>query len=176
MSVQNQRIIQIAKREVRDKNHLYAIYNQESMKQAMNKLKGSGLKMWLYINKNRDNYRFDLSRQACKEWGIKKDSYYDGFNDLVNNGYLRLSHPGSNVYYFHENGLAENSTSGYSEFYFTDKTKPYSVNQNERYEIPNGTAVNPERNNINNTRILQNNTSSDCSGMTEAEWRKKFGF
>lgn len=172
MRVPNQRTVQIVKREVRDKNHLYAMYNQEAMQRAMNKLKGSGLKMWLYINKNKDNYRFDLSRQACADWGIKKDSYYDGFNDLVNKGYLRLSHPESNVYYFYENALAENPTSVYSEFYFMDKTKPYSATQNGRYEIPKGTAENPERNNINNTRILQNNTSSTKPENDDDYWEE----
>ena len=145
-------------REKRDKNHLFAVYNQETLQQAMTKLKGSGLKMWLYINKNKDGYRFELSRKACEEWGIKKDSYYDGFNDLVKHGYLRPSKEGSNVYHFFENALAENSPSGYSEFYFTENTTPATVIQNRRYGIPKGTAANPERNNINNTRILQNNT------------------
>ena len=49
----------------------------------MNCLKGSGLKMWLYLNKNQDNYRFALSRVDCAEWGIRKDSYYDGIKDLI---------------------------------------------------------------------------------------------
>ncbi len=160
MSAPNQRVIQIAQREKRDKKHLYAMYNQEALRQAMSILKGSGLKMWLYINKNQDGYRFELSRQACAEWGIKKDSYYDGFNDLVNKGYLRLSQPGSNIYYFYENALAEKPTSGKLEFYHTDNQKYFTDNQNRAYGIPNGTAGNPERNNINNTRILQNNTSS----------------
>ena len=113
--------------------------------------------MWLYLNKNQDNYRFGLSRVDCAEWGIRKDSYYDGIKDLIANGYLRQSQPGSSLYIFYENALTENPTSGYSEFYFTEKTKSYSVNQNGRNEIPKGTAVNPER---NNTRILQNNTLS----------------
>ncbi|MBR3928643.1 MAG: hypothetical protein IKJ65_06550 [Clostridia bacterium] len=136
------------------------MYNQEALLQAMSVLKGSGLKMWLYINKNQDGYRFELSRQACAEWGIKKDSYYDGFNDLVNKGYLRLSQPGSNIYYFYENALAENPTSGYSEFYFTEKTKPAPGFQNTKYEIQKGYTEKPERNNIYNTGILQDNTSS----------------
>ena len=90
------------------------MYNQDALQQAMTKLKGSGLKMWLYLCKNQEKYQFELSRQACLEWGIKKDSYYDGFNDLVNNGYLRLSRPGSNVYHFFENASAGNPPSGYS--------------------------------------------------------------
>ena len=132
--------------------------NLEALQQAMNILKGSGLKMWLYLNKNQDNYRFELSRQACEEWGIKKDSYYDGFNDLVKHGYLRPSKEGSNIYHFFENALAENSPSGYSEFYFTENTTPATEIQNRKYENQNRAAANPERNNINNTRILQNNT------------------
>ena len=80
--------------------------------------------MWLYLNKNQDNYRFALSRVDCAEWGIRKDSYYDGIKDLIANGYLRQSQPGSNLYIFYENALTENPTSGYSEFYFTEKSKP----------------------------------------------------
>ena len=137
------------------------MYNQDALQQAMTKLKGSGLKMWLYINKNQDNYRFELSRKACEDWGIKKDSYYDGFKDLVTNGYLRLSKEGSNVYHFFENALVENPPSGYSEFYFTEKTTPATEIQNRRYGIPKGTAANPERNNINNTRIIKDNKASE---------------
>ena len=96
--------------------------NLDALRQAMNCLKGSGLKMWLYLNKNQDNYRFGLSRVDCAEWGIRKDSYYDGIKDLIANGYLRQSQPGSNLYIFYENALTENPTSGYSEFYFTEKT------------------------------------------------------
>ena len=136
------------------------MYNQKALQQAMNILKGSGLKMWLYINKNQDGYRFELSRQACLEWGIRKDSYYDGFKDLVNNGYLQPSHPGSNIYYFHENALAENPTSGKLESYYMDNQKYFSEKENYLYGFPKETAVNPERNNIYNTEILQNNTSS----------------
>lgn len=143
------------------------MYNQEALQQAMTKLKGSGLKMWLYINKNQDNYRLELSRKACEAWGIKKDSYYDGFNDLVNHGYLRLAHSGSNIYYFHENALAENPPSGYSEFYFTDKTTPATEIRKPRYGFPNETAANPERNNINNTRIIKDNKASE---KPENDW------
>jgi hypothetical protein len=132
--------------------------NLDALRQAMICLKGSGLKMWLYLNKNQDNYRFALSGADCKEWGIKKDSYYDGIKDLIANGYLRQSQPGSNLYIFYENALTENPTSGYSEFYFTENTTPATKIQNRKYENQNRAAANPERNNINNTRILQNNT------------------
>ena len=158
MTFPNQKEVQIAERTPRDSKHLYSMNNLDALRQAMNCLKGSGLKMWLYLNKNQNNYRFGLSRVDCAEWGIRKDSYYDGIKDLIDNGYLRQSQPGSNLYIFYENALTENPTSGYSEFYFTEKTKPATEIQKPKYEIPKGTAVNPERNNINNTRILQNNT------------------
>ena len=132
--------------------------NLDALRQAMNCLKGSGLKMWLYLNKNQDHYRFGLSRVDCAEWGIRKDSYYDGIKDLIANGYLRQSQPGSNLYIFYENALTENPSSGYSEFYFTENMTPATEIQNRKYENQNRAAVNPERNNINNTRILQNNS------------------
>ena len=151
--------------------------NLEALQQAMNTLKGSGLKMWLYLNKNQDNYRFELSRKACEEWGIKKDSYYDGFNDLVKHGYLRLSKEGSNVYHFFENALAENPPSGYLEFYLTENTTPATEIQKSKYELPKGTAANPERNNINNTRIIKDNkTSAFPKRETIEETKRRLGF
>ena len=133
--------------------------------------------MWLYINKNQDNYRFELSRKACENWGIKKDSYYDGFNDLVKHGYLRPSKEGSNIYHFFENALAENPTSGYSEFYFTENTKPATGFQKSAYGIQKRILENPERNNTYNTRILQNNTSSfSPKEETKEEAYRRLGF
>ena len=160
MTFPNQKEVQIAKRTPRDAKHLYSMNNLDALRQAMNCLKGSGLKMWLYLNKNQDNYRFGLSRVDCAEWGIRKDSYYDGIKDLLANGYLRQSQPGSNLYIFYENALTENPTSGYSKFYFTEKTTPAPGFQNTKYEIQKGYTEKPERNNIYNTGILQDNTSS----------------
>ena len=151
--------------------------NLDALRQAMNCLKGSGLKMWLYLNKNQNNYRFGLSRVDCAAWGIRKDSYYDGIKDLIANGYLRQSQPGSNLYIFYENALTENPTSGYSEFYFTENTKPATEIQKSKYELPKGTAVNPERNNINNTRIIKDNkTSAFPKRETIEETKRRLGF
>ena len=151
--------------------------NLDALRQAMNCLKGSGLKMWLYLNKNQDNFRFGLSRVDCAEWGIRKDSYYDGIKDLIANGYLRQSQPGSNLYIFYENALTENPTSGYSEFYFTENTTPAAEIQNRKYENPNRMAANPERNNINNTRIIKDNkTSAFPKRETIEEAKRRLGF
>ena len=160
MSVPNQKIVQIARRTKRDKDNLYAMTNLEALQQVMTTLKGSGLKMWLYLNKNQDNYRFELSRQACEEWGIKKDSYYDGIRKLIDNGYLRPMRTGSNIYIFFENRLAENPTSGESEFYFSENTKPATGFQKPAYGNQNRMSENPKRNNTYNTKIINDNILS----------------
>ena len=172
MTVPNQKEVQVAKRTPRDAKHLYSMNNLDALRQAMNCLKGSGLKMWLYLNKNQDNYRLGLSRVDCAEWGIRKDSYYDGIKDLIANGYLRQSQPGSNLYIFYENALTANPTSGYSEFYFTEKTKPATEIQKSTYGIPKRSMENPQRNNINNTRIIKDNKSSTKPQNDDAYWEE----
>ena len=167
MTFPNQKEVQIGERTPRDGKHLYSMNNLDALRQAMNCLKGSGLKMWLYLNKNQDHYRFGLSRVDCAEWGIRKDSYYDGIKDLIANGYLRQSQPGSNLYIFYENALTANPTSGYSEFYFTEKTKPATEIQKSTYGIQKWYTENPQRNNINNTRIIKDNKSS---AKPENDW------
>lgn len=151
--------------------------NLEALQQAMNTLKGSGLKMWLYLNKNQDNYRFDLSRQTCEEWGIKKDSYYEGIRNLIDNGYLRQMRDGSNIYLFFENRLAENPSSGESEFYFTENTKPATGFQKTGYGNQKRMSENPKRNNTYSTDILHNNTSSVYPKKeTKEEAYRRLGF
>ena len=172
MSVPNQKIVQIARRTKRDKDNLYAMTNLEALQQAMNILKGSGLKMWLYLNKNQDNYRLELSQKACEEWGIKKDSYYDGVRNLIDKGYLRPQRAGSNIYVFFENRLTENPNSVELDFYYSENSKPATEIQNSRYGIPKGTAAKPERNNIYNTRILQNNISSENPENGDDYWEE----
>ena len=131
--------------------------------------------MWLYLNKNQENYKFGLSRADCESWGIRKDSYYDGLKDLKEHGYLRQLHPGGNLYFFYENALAENQKIEDSKFYLTENTKPATEIQNRKYENQNRMAVNPERNNINNTRIIKDNKASSF-GRGEAEsWRYRMG-
>ena len=177
MSVPNQKIVQVAKRTPRDQQHLYSMNNLEALQQAMNILKGSGLKMWLYLNKNQDNYRFELSRQACEEWGIKKDSYYDGIRNLIDYGYLRPLCAGSNIYIFFENRLAENPTSGESDFYFTENTKPATGFQKTGYGNQKRMSENPKRNNTYSTDILHNNTSSVYPKKeTKEEAYRRLGF
>ena len=65
-------------------------------------LKECGLKMWLYFNKNQNNHSFELSMKACEAWGIKKNSYYRGIEELIEKGYLHQLKEDSNVYIFYE--------------------------------------------------------------------------
>ena len=111
----------------------------------MQVLNGSGLKLWLYLNKNQNNYRTELSRVDCAKWGIKKDSYYSAVDELIKKGFLVQDHYGSNVFWFHEKAVPV-------------KSNHLPENQTEESEEPKKVSENPYRNITNNTKIIQNNT------------------
>ena len=159
MSVPNQKIVEIGTRTARNGNNLYATMNLDALQQAMKTLKGSSLKMWLYFNKNQEHYAFELSRADCLEWGIKKDSYYDGIEELIEKGYLVQSREGSNLYTFYELPLTENQNSDKQNTYFTDEPNGLSDYQKWMRKKQKMMSDNPNRNNIHNTDILQNNTT-----------------
>lgn len=138
MSFPNQKKVKIAERTERDKDHLYATMNIDALSAAVRDLNGSALKMWLYFNKNQKNYMFELSQKACDDWGIKKDSYYNGIKELEAKGYLYPLHEGSNIFCFYETARAENPNQ------LSEKPIWFSETQNNLSE-------NPERNNTNNT-------------------------
>ena len=146
--------------------------NLEALQLAMKTLKGSSLKMWLYLNKNQEKYTFELSRAACLEWGIKKDSYYDGIKELMEKGYLVQAREGSNYYTFYESPQSANPNSEETKNYFTEESTVSSGYQNYRYENPKGMAANPERNNIYNTDILHNKTPSAKPENDDAYWEE----
>ena len=148
MSVANQKIIKLAPRTRRDAEHLYSMNNIEALQAAMQVLNGSGLKLWLYLNKNQDGSRFELSRVDCAKWGIKKDSYYSAVEELINKGFLVQDHYGSNMYWFHEKAVSDKPKS-FSEI-------PIEVSENQKDE-----SENPYRNNTNNTEIIKNTTMTD---------------
>lgn len=106
MSVPNQKTVQLATRTKRDADNLYSMNNLDALQMAMQVLNGSGLKLWLYMNKNQDGYKFELSRVDCAKWGIKKDSYYSAVEELINKGFLVQDHYGSNHYWFHEKAVS----------------------------------------------------------------------
>ena len=148
MSVPNQKTIKLARRTPRDSEHLYAMTNIDALQAAMQALNGSGLKLWLYLNKNQDGYRFELSRVECAKWGIKKDSYYSAVQELIDKGFLVQDHIGSSLFWFHETAVAE-------------KPKTFSEMPTEIAKNPKEMLENTERNITENTEILQNKTLSD---------------
>ena len=148
MSVPNQKIVKLAARTKRDADHLYSMNNLDALQDAMQALNGSGLKLWLYMNKNQDDYRFELSRADCAKWGIKKDSYYSAVDELIQKGFLVQDHYGSNLFWFHEKAVSE-------------KPKFFSESQTVASEKPKGEAENADRNITDNTEIIKNNTLSD---------------
>ena len=153
MSVPNQKKVKIAPRIKRDRDHLFAMMNIEALQLAMQNLKGSALKMWLYFNKNQDNYEFELSQKACSEWGIKKDSYYSGVEELIKKGYLIPIVYGSNIYTFYEIPQLEKVALQKATL-FSEIDNCHFINQTEESQIP-------ERNNTNITDIKQNKTIND---------------
>lgn len=153
MSVPNQKKVKIAPRIKRNKDNLFAMMNLEALQSAVQGLKGSALKMWLYFNKNQDNYEFELSQKACSEWGIKKDSYYSGIEELINKGYLIPICYGSNIYTFYEIPHAEKADQ-LKATWFSEIGNCHSGNQIEESQIS-------ERNNTNSTEIKQNKTIDD---------------
>ena len=161
MSVPNQKIVQIAPRVKRDTDHLYAMMNIDALSAAVQNLKGSGLKMWLYFNKNQDNHKFELSQKACQLWGIKKDSYYDGIRELESKGYLFPTYEGSNIYKFYETPPSEKPKSENPPF--------FSETHNRLTEFQNIPSDFPQRNNTNNTRIIQNKTIEESYHLDSVE-------
>ena len=155
MSVPNQKIVQIAPRTKRDADHLFATMNIDALQAAVQDLKGSALKLWLYFNKNQDGYQFELSQKACCDWGIKKDSYYAGVEELVSKGYLVPIYMGSNIYKFYEKAIAE-------------KPKEFSENENRSTVFQKTPSDFPERNNTNITKIKQNKTIGDSYSQTSS--------
>ena len=163
-TVPNQKVVTIASRVKRDKDHLYLMANIDALSEAIKKLNGSGLKMWLYLNKNQDNYKFALSQKDAQDFGIKKDSYYKGIEELIAKGYLCQSCEGSNHFYFCESPRTE-------PFYFSENQTKTFVSQMASSVSQTKSSAFQERNNTNNTKIIKNITyentiSSSCSPST----------
>ena len=148
MSVPNQKIIKLAPRAKRNRDNLYAMMNLDALKEAMKVLGGSSIKLWMYCNKNIDEYQFNLSRVDCEDWGLKKDAYYHAVKELTDKGFLVPIYEGSNIFLFHEKAVSE-------------RPKDFSETQNFESETPKDESENTERNNTNNTSIIKNTTLDD---------------
>ena len=156
MSVPNQKIVKLAPRTKRDSEHLYSMNNLDALQTAMKTLNGSGLKLWLYLNKNQDGYRLELSRVDCANWGIKKDSYYKAVDELIQKGFLVQDHFGSNLFWFHEKAVMP------KQIKFSEKNENVT-------KISKKESENQERNNTNNTEIIKNITIGidNANGIVE---------
>ena len=102
-TVPNQRVITVNKAPA-DKQHLYTVINLQALNTACMKLQSkAGIKLFLYLAKNQNGYKFALSSADFMEWsGVKIGAYNTAFKELVDNGYL--SSIGGNYYIFNELG------------------------------------------------------------------------
>lgn len=107
----NQDRIFMGEREKRDGNHPFCMMNLKAIQEAMTNIRTiGGIKLWLYLNKNADNYIVDLSRaELVAHWGFTKDTYLAGKNELKKLGYLTSVNGSDKVFTFHET-LSENPT------------------------------------------------------------------
>lgn len=107
----NQDRVLMGERIVRDRAHPFTMMNLQALQQAMATIKTvGGIKLWMYLNKNSDNYVVDLSRaELTAHWGFTKDTYLSGKAELKKLGYLTSVNGSDSIFTFHES-LSENPT------------------------------------------------------------------
>jgi hypothetical protein len=101
MSVPNQRIVTINKALCNEQN-IYTKINIAALNQAAASLVSKGgFKLWIYLAKNQDKYKLELSSADFIKWsGLSRTSYQTAFDELLQQGYLREQ--GGNHYIFNE--------------------------------------------------------------------------
>ncbi len=180
MSFPNQQMIFGYNRQPRDDKHIFAVINIDALRKAMKTLSGAALDLWLYINKNQDNYRFELSPKACEEYGIKKDSYYRGKQELFDKHYLVPVYKGSNKLIFYENGDGitplgfSEDENDYSSDNANNCSKNLSLSENKK-DNASKNAYSPSKNQTkvsenhyrNNTDNTNNNTLFSSNNYLE---------
>ena len=101
MAVPNQKKITGSHKEPCDKNHVYALINQDAIQNAMFSLKPSTVKVWFYFAKNQEGYEFDLSSVAvCGFCNISDKTYREAIKELTDLRYLVQT--GKNTFEFYE--------------------------------------------------------------------------
>ena len=125
MSVPNQRIIKVQKAKA-DKEHLYTMFNLKALNSAFQCLNSiGGIKLFIYIGKNQNNYSFELSRAAFMEWsGLAETAYKSGIKELINKGYLVNTN--GNNYIFYESKEIDNKA---------DKNKDIRIKREEIEDV-----------------------------------------
>lgn len=89
-TVPNQRVIKTHKEKCgKDDKKYYTVINLKALAEAANNLSGSAFKMWIYLAKNQNNYKFALSKvDATSFCDFSKNTYYSAFAELEEKGYL----------------------------------------------------------------------------------------
>ena len=99
-TVPNQKVIETHKEKC-DANHLYGQFNLKALEYASIMLDGNAFKLWCYINKNQNGYKFALSKVDALKFGIGSKSSYDrSVAKLIKEGFLVETSP--NHYDFYE--------------------------------------------------------------------------
>ena len=89
-TIENQKIIIISKDKIKD-GQLYTVITLDALDDAAVLLKNASFKLWIYLAKNQDKYRFGLSQTAFCNWAsISKPTYLNAVKDLIEKGYLVL--------------------------------------------------------------------------------------
>ena len=89
MSVPNQRRI-FVKKMLCNKNNKYTVNNLEALDKAAKLLQTkAGFKLYMYLAKNQNDYKFYLSSSDFMNWaGIAYTAYTSAFNQLVQKKFL----------------------------------------------------------------------------------------
>lgn len=100
--VPNQRTITIKKDW--EKGKLYTINTLEAIDEALYRLQSKlGIKLYLYLAKNQDKYRFDFfSSDFCKLCRCSLSGYNTAFKELEEQGYLIKKEGTQTIYTFYE--------------------------------------------------------------------------
>lgn len=101
--VANQRTITVNKEPCNTSN-LYTTNNIKALDEALGRLQSyCGLKLYMYIAKNQDNYKFDLfSSDFCKLCQCSRTAYSTAFSELVEQGYLIKKEGTQTIYTFYD--------------------------------------------------------------------------
>lgn len=102
-TVENQKIVIVSK-ESADKEHPYSVINLEAFDVAAASLTTIGsYKLWTYLAKNQNKYKFALSRTDFCRWAsVSKNTYLRAVSDLEDKGFLVAQSDTSNTYTFYE--------------------------------------------------------------------------
>ena len=104
MSVPNQKVITINKAPFGDQsnNKRWLGVSYDAVMMAQSNLGLAGLRMWLYLTANKDNYQLELSCKACQDVGISRNTYYRGIEELEVKRYLIPRGEGETYYDFYD--------------------------------------------------------------------------